>query len=340
MLKVGELAERAGLTVRALHHYDSIGLLVPSARSQAGYRLYGRDDVARLQQIQALRKLGMDLAGIGAYLDRADVSPLVIVTRQLAALDRQIEDARFMRDQLNQLKDQLTRGETPALSTWLTTLENMTMYDKYFTKEELQRLPLANNVDAGADWRPLVAQVDALMRAGAPVDDAQVKAAALRWLTLLERDTAGESALLMKLDAMHVNEPSVQQDTGISPAMRGFMMRAIGEVRLEAYARHLHPEELARMRRHQDGRAIEWRPLVEQVRAQMAFDPSPTTPAAAQLAHQWYELFRDMVGSDPSTVGRFRTATEVEPVLRLGRAMSDEMVVWLRAAQAAAEKSA
>jgi hypothetical protein len=94
------------------------------------------------------------------------------------------------------------------------------------------------------------------------------------------------------------------------------------------------------MRRHQDGRAVEWRPLVEQVRAQMALDPSPTTPAAAQLAGQWYELFRDMVGNDPSTVGRFRTATEVEPVLRLGRAMNDEMVVWLRAAQAAAEKSA
>lgn len=63
MLRVGELAARAGLTVRALHHYDSIGLLVPSARSDAGYRLYDRNDVARLHQIQALRKFGMALAG-------------------------------------------------------------------------------------------------------------------------------------------------------------------------------------------------------------------------------------------------------------------------------------
>jgi DNA-binding transcriptional MerR regulator len=66
MLKVGELAARAGLTVRALHHYDSIGLLTPSARSDAGYRLYGRDDVARLHQIQTLRAFGMALANIGA----------------------------------------------------------------------------------------------------------------------------------------------------------------------------------------------------------------------------------------------------------------------------------
>lgn len=47
-LKIGELARRTGLTVRALHHYDAIGLLTPSARSDAGYRLYNDADVARL----------------------------------------------------------------------------------------------------------------------------------------------------------------------------------------------------------------------------------------------------------------------------------------------------
>jgi DNA-binding transcriptional MerR regulator len=69
MLKVGELAALANLTVRTLHHYDSIGLLQPSARSDAGYRLYDRDDVARLHQIQALRAFGMSLSDIGLYLD-------------------------------------------------------------------------------------------------------------------------------------------------------------------------------------------------------------------------------------------------------------------------------
>jgi DNA-binding transcriptional MerR regulator len=85
MLKVGELAAAAGLTVRTLHHYDSIGLLRPSARSDAGYRLYARDDVARLQQIQALRSFGMGLADIGLYLDSPAGSPLAVVERQLAA---------------------------------------------------------------------------------------------------------------------------------------------------------------------------------------------------------------------------------------------------------------
>lgn len=46
--RVGELAQMAGLTVRALHHYDQVGLLVPSDRSASGYRLYGEGDVRRL----------------------------------------------------------------------------------------------------------------------------------------------------------------------------------------------------------------------------------------------------------------------------------------------------
>jgi DNA-binding transcriptional MerR regulator len=52
-LKIGELARRTGLTVRTLHHYDAIGLLKPSARSDAGYRLYDRNDVARLHPAAA-----------------------------------------------------------------------------------------------------------------------------------------------------------------------------------------------------------------------------------------------------------------------------------------------
>jgi len=58
-LTVGELAKRTGLTVRTLHHYHAIGLLTPSARAENGYRLYGRDEIARLHQIQALSRFGL-----------------------------------------------------------------------------------------------------------------------------------------------------------------------------------------------------------------------------------------------------------------------------------------
>ena len=56
--RVGELARRTGLSVRALHHYDAIGLLEPSLRTEAGHRLYAGEDVSRLQQIQSLQNRG------------------------------------------------------------------------------------------------------------------------------------------------------------------------------------------------------------------------------------------------------------------------------------------
>ena len=83
-LKVGELARRTGLTVRTLHHFDQIGLLKPSARSESGYRLYGRDDVARLHGIQALRYLGLPLKEIAGMLAGAGEALPVIVGRGYA----------------------------------------------------------------------------------------------------------------------------------------------------------------------------------------------------------------------------------------------------------------
>ncbi|HEX6558894.1 MAG TPA: MerR family transcriptional regulator, partial [Longimicrobiales bacterium] len=68
LLKVGELAERTGLTVRALHHYEQLGLLVPAGRTPAGHRLYSDASVAQLQKIAALKQLGMSLEEIGRWL--------------------------------------------------------------------------------------------------------------------------------------------------------------------------------------------------------------------------------------------------------------------------------
>jgi len=68
LLTVGELARRCGLTVRTLHHYDAIGLLKPSVRSAAGYRLYDRANIECLHRIQALHQLGLSLTAIGDAL--------------------------------------------------------------------------------------------------------------------------------------------------------------------------------------------------------------------------------------------------------------------------------
>jgi DNA-binding transcriptional MerR regulator len=63
-----EFAKLSGVTVRALHHYDRLGLLRPKQRSSAGYRLYSDGDFARLEQIVVLKFLGMPLKQIKSLL--------------------------------------------------------------------------------------------------------------------------------------------------------------------------------------------------------------------------------------------------------------------------------
>ena len=84
LLKIGELARRTGLSVRALHHYDAIGLLSPSRRTDGGARLYGREDLIRLHRIEALKQFACSLPDIQAALDSPD-GPLETLRRQIEA---------------------------------------------------------------------------------------------------------------------------------------------------------------------------------------------------------------------------------------------------------------
>ena len=103
MWKVGQLAKRTGISVRTLHHYDQIGLLTPSHRTESGHRLYDRDDVVRLQQIVMLRQLGFALDEIGATLRRADTSLPSLIEMHLARLREQIERERRLCARLEQM---------------------------------------------------------------------------------------------------------------------------------------------------------------------------------------------------------------------------------------------
>ena len=66
---MGQVDKAAGVTVRTLHHWEQVGLLVPSGRTAAGYRTYDADDVARLQRVLAYRELGFGLDEVRALLD-------------------------------------------------------------------------------------------------------------------------------------------------------------------------------------------------------------------------------------------------------------------------------
>ncbi len=89
-LTVGDVARLAGVTVRTLHHYDRIGLVSPSGRTPAGYRLYGAADLDRLHAVLAYRELGFALDDVAGLLDGA-AEPVVHLRRQHELVQARIE---------------------------------------------------------------------------------------------------------------------------------------------------------------------------------------------------------------------------------------------------------
>ncbi|KVX89506.1 MerR family transcriptional regulator [Burkholderia ubonensis] len=334
-LKVGELAKRSGLTVRTLHHYHAIGLLTPSARADNGYRLYDRDDIARLHQIQALRRFGLSLAEIGDYLNQPGAPLVDLVAKQITLLDRQIEQSAQLRERLVRLHAQLAEGTEPELADWLTTLELMTVYDKYFSEEELARMPMYRKSQTGdAEWIALVADVRALYDAGVPPEDERVRALADRWMTLLVRDTNNDPRLLAKLNLMHEREPSLQAQIGISTALRDYVLRAVAETKMRIIEKYLAPDEIRFMRAHYGERAMEWPQLMADVRDAIDAGARPDSPEAHALARRWLDLFRSYAGDDPATHAKFRRAMMNEPALTKDAWADETLLGFMRQAMA------
>lgn len=128
MWRVGELARAAGLTVRALHHYEDIGLLQPAGRSAAGHRRYGPEAVERLYRIGLLRQLGLSLQEIGLTLDDPAWDLRRSLTDHRRRLDRTLETATRLRDRIGRLLATLEQGGA-AGDDLLTIVEDMTMLE-------------------------------------------------------------------------------------------------------------------------------------------------------------------------------------------------------------------
>jgi DNA-binding transcriptional MerR regulator len=154
--RVGELARATGLTVRTLHYYEQIGLLVPSARTDAGHRRYDETDLARLYRICLLRRLGLPLAEIARALDDPAWSLRAAMATHVRELDRRLEAVSRLRSRLAGLlaSTGTPDGRLPAngrlTDDLLTTMEEMIMLDA--TVQSRITLLVYADIAAAHDW--------------------------------------------------------------------------------------------------------------------------------------------------------------------------------------------
>jgi DNA-binding transcriptional MerR regulator len=242
--KAKEFAELSGVTVRALHHYDRLGQLRPK-RTHNGYRSYGEQDLVRLEQVVALKFVGIPLRRIKGLLDR-DGSELARALRTQRSV---LEAKRGLLDQaieaIRQAEAAAGAGKQPDAAIPTKIIEVMEMQnDAEWTMKYYNDRAQAKIAERGKTWSPqlqervgrqwleLIRDVEAALGEDPAGKNGQALAA--RWTGLAKEFTGGDPEVtsgLKKLYADSANWPSQakrqMQPFRIGPEAWGFINRAI-----------------------------------------------------------------------------------------------------------------
>lgn len=239
MWRVGEVAERMGVTVRTLHHYDAVDLLKPSRRASSGYRLYSEDDVARLARVLLLRRLGLNLDEIRHQIDAPASSMPQMLSSHIERLREQISIQEVMLRRLEAIKHQLELGSSGRGSAHNINLimEAVDMIEKHDTAEQLKELEERRQdmgdeyiADVQHEWEGLFAAFGEAMANKIDPASAKVAPLARRSKELIAMFTGGNPGIAKSLNNMYEEQggPKVLSNHGyqMDPDLWAYMNAA------------------------------------------------------------------------------------------------------------------
>jgi DNA-binding transcriptional MerR regulator len=191
---IGEVARRSGVSARMLRHYESLGLVRPSGRTEGGYREYSADDIVRVFQIESLRSLGLSLRDVGRALDEPGSTPAALV-------DDLIGRARERIARETELLTRLRRIGAAEPAGWEDVLRIVALLQALGSQSagKRQRAALSSVED-------IAVPVEALVEAVLGEADPNV-AGALRWA--LAR--SGDAALAALAEGLGAPEAEVRE---------------------------------------------------------------------------------------------------------------------------------
>lgn len=241
-IKVGDLARRTGMSVRTLHHYEEIGLLPQTRRTPAGHRLYGKDEVERLQRIVSLRRLGLSLEQVRECLARPDYSLERVLDMQIEILAQEVQRQRRLQGILERLRARIRAAETISVDELTQAIEVTMSHERYYTPEQLRLLEQRGD-ELGQDrieavqreWTELFEAYAAAMRQGLDPDCDDVLALAKRSAALIGEFTGGDPGIAASMGEMYRLEgpERVLEGHGMSmvPGLWEYMGKATAALR-------------------------------------------------------------------------------------------------------------
>lgn len=224
--RASEFAALTGVTVRTLHHYDRAGLLRPSRRTGAGYRLYGAREFARLQQILTLKFIGLPLEEIRRLLERRALDLSETLRLQRGALSEKRRQLDMALRAVREAEEVVARGGggEPDWEAFRRIVEVITMQHdtewmkKYYTEEQLADLARRGSPEVlergQREWQQLIAEVGAAAAEGLDPASERARGLAARWEALIEEFTGGDPGIrenLRRLYADRANWPATFQ---------------------------------------------------------------------------------------------------------------------------------
>jgi MerR family transcriptional regulator, thiopeptide resistance regulator len=196
MYKVHEFAELSGVTVKTLHHYDRLGLLKPR-RTETGYRIYAEGDLERLQQVVALKYLGLSLQQIRIVLERAPLGlPDALRLQRQVLEEKQRHLARAL-SAIIEAEKSIRPGEPADLAMLKRLIETITQQDeadvlrKYWNDDEWTKYELAlAEIRTGPieDWKNLNREIAAAAATGEDPAGEKAQALGARYMEFMQRD--------------------------------------------------------------------------------------------------------------------------------------------------------
>ena len=229
--KIGQLASLTGMSIRTLRHYDDIALLSPSHRLPSGHRLYGREDVIRLHQILSLRQMGFPLDQVREMSARPNADVGRTLKLHIAALKEQIATRQELCARLEAVE---TRHGSASVEEFIKAIEVMTMFEKYYTKEQLETLKQraaelgdAHIREVEAEWPRLIADVRKEMERGTDPKDPRMQALAKRWAELVKEFTGGDPGTTQSLENLYRSEPGVAAQQSLDATVFDYVRRAL-----------------------------------------------------------------------------------------------------------------
>ena len=241
---VKEMATISGVSVRALHHYDEIGLLKPAAKGANGYRYYGREEMLRLQQILLHRELGLPLDRIKALLDDPNFDRLAALKAQrgklseerdrfdhlIATIDRTIGELNGDQDMAD--KD-LYQGFSPQKQEqW-----EREIVEKFGdsgrekiaeSKANFGKMSAADMAASKAEMEAINAAFAAAMTAGEPATAGAVQALAARQYAWVCRAWKPNRGAFIGLGRMYVEHPDFRATyDAVRPGLAEYMSAAM-----------------------------------------------------------------------------------------------------------------